>query len=111
MSFFTPPAGDLCLWRLSLPATTPALDVPYPQYVEWQGAQRWLWARASERETLQAIASKAGGHAVLFKASQAYGDADKASGAFQPLTPVLAKINQRLREQLDPHQVFNTRRM
>jgi glycolate oxidase FAD binding subunit len=112
MPFFTkPPADDLCLWRLSLPATTPALDVPYPQYVEWQGAQRWLWARATERDALQAIASKACGHACLFKPSTSGLQADKAHGAFQPLAPALAKINQGLREQLDPHGVFNTGRI
>ncbi len=112
MPFFTkPPADDLCLWRLSIAATTPALDLPYPQYLEWQGAQRWLWAKASERDALQAIASKASGHACLFRSSTSGLEADKANGAFQPLAPVLAKINQGLRDQLDPHQVFNTGRI
>ncbi len=111
MSFFTPPADDLCLWRLSVAATTPPLDLSFPQLVEWQGAQRWLWARATEGAALQAIASKAGGHATLFKASQKHSDTDKAQGAFQPLSPVLAKVNQNLREQLDQHQVFNTGRI
>jgi glycolate oxidase FAD binding subunit len=112
MPFFTKaPADDLCLWRLSIAATTPALDLPYAQYIEWQGAQRWLWARATEGAALQAIARKAGGHATLFK-SGTYGLAsDKERGVFQPLAPVLEKINQGLREQLDPHQVFNTRRI
>ena len=111
MSFFTPPADDLCLWRLSVAATTPVLDLPHSQYVEWQGSQRWLWARASERDALQAIARKAGGHACLFKSSTSGLQTDKVNGAFQPLSPVLAKINQGLREQLDPHQVFNTGRI
>ena len=111
LPFFTPPASDLCLWRLSLPAATPAFDVPYPQYVDWQGAQRWLWAKATAGTALQAIASKAGGHATLFKSSQLGLQADKTITIFQPLSPVLAKINQGLREQLDPHQVFNTGRI
>jgi glycolate oxidase FAD binding subunit len=112
MPFFTQaPADDLCLWRLSIAATAPALDLPHSQYVEWQGAQRWLWVRATEGAALQAIASKAGGHACLFKSSTSGLAADKANGAFQPLAPVLAKINQGLRDQLDPHQVFNTGRI
>lgn len=123
LPFFEPPAADLCLWRLSLPATTPVLDLPPSvndaQYVEWQGAQRWLWAKASERDALQAIARAAGGHAVLFKASQSGAssgapngtEADKAAGAFQAQSAVLEKINLGLRQQLDPHQVFNTRRI
>ena len=112
MPFFTKaPADDFCLWRLSIAATTPALDLPHPQYVEWQGAQRWLWARAGERDALQAIASKAGGHACLFKSSASGLEDDKVIGVFQPLAPVLAKINLSLREQLDPPQVFNTGRI
>lgn len=109
--FAKAPADDLCLWRLSIAATTPALDVPHSQYIEWQGAQRWLWARAAEGAALQATAHTAGGHATLFKSSQALSETDKASPIFQPLAPVLAKINQGLREQLDPHQVFNTGRI
>ncbi len=112
MPFFTKvPADDLCLWRLSIAAATPALDVPHAQYIEWQGAQRWLWARATEGAAIQAIASKAGGHAALFKSSACGLETDKEHGAFQPLAPVLAKISQGLLEQLDPHQVFNTRRI
>ena len=112
MPFFTEaPAPDMCLWRLSIAATTPALDIPHPQYIEWQGAQRWLWARAGERAALQAIASKAGGHATLFKSSQALNETDKVGAAFQPQSAVLAKINQGLREQLDPHGIFNTGRL
>jgi glycolate oxidase FAD binding subunit len=116
MSFFTPPpADDVCLLRLSVPAATPVLDVPFAlngaQQVEWQGAQRWLWAKAGERDALQAIASKAGGHAVLFKTSQQHGDADKAGGVFQAQSAALSKINAGLRGQLDPFHVFNTRRL
>ncbi len=111
MSFFTPSTDDLCLWRLSVAAATPELELPYPQLVEWQGAQRWLWASAAEGTALQAIASKAGGHAVLFKSSKSGLQVDKLNGAFQPFSPVLVKINQNLREQLDPHQVFNTQRI
>jgi glycolate oxidase FAD binding subunit len=111
MSFFTPPADELCLWRLSIAAATPALPLTHAQYIEWQGAQRWLWARATEGPALQAIASKAGGHATLFKSSKIRGDADKAAGVFQPQSAVLARINQNLRSQLDPHGVFNTGRL
>ena len=35
-------AGDLPLWRLSLPSVAPPLDLPGAQLVEWGGAQRWL---------------------------------------------------------------------
>ncbi len=109
--FTKAPSDDLCLWRLSIAATTPALNIPHAQYIEWQGAQRWLWARASEQSALQAMSHAAGGHATLFRASQLGGDTDKAAGAFQAQSAVLSKINQGLREQLDPYQVFNTGRI
>jgi glycolate oxidase FAD binding subunit len=116
MPFFTQApvshgADELCLWRLSLPATTPALQVPHPQYIEWQGAQRWLWARASEQASLQAMASAAGGHATLFKSSPSGLQTDKAHGAFQPQSAVLTTLNHQLRRELDPHGVFNTGRI
>ncbi len=116
LPFFTQaPTNDACLWRLSLPAATPALDllqVGNPaQYIEWQGAQRWLWATAANGAALKTMAIKLGGHAVLFRASQKYGDTDKASSVFQKQSAMLETINQRLRHELDPHQIFNTKRM
>jgi len=111
LPFFVPPTPDLCLWRLSLPATTPPLKVNHPQNIEWQGAQRWLWAPASEALALREIATQAGGHATLFRASVTHSDADKSAGVFQSLSLVLSRLNQNLRQQLDPHGVFNTGRM
>jgi glycolate oxidase FAD binding subunit len=108
---FVPLADNVCLWRLSVPAATPPLPLSQPQHIEWQGAQRWLWASSSDRTRLQAIANAVGGHAVLFRASLAGCDADKQGGAFQPQSAVTAQINQGLRQQLDPHGVFSTGRI
>ena len=38
--------GGAGLWRLSVPATTPPLDLSGEQLVEWGGAQRWLCTTA-----------------------------------------------------------------
>ena len=71
LPFFDAPSPDACLWRLSVPQTAPVLDLPYAQYIEWQGAQRWLWAPASAAVTLREVAQKVGGHATLSRVSVA----------------------------------------
>ncbi len=111
LPFFQPPSEDLCLWRLSLPQTAAVLSLPYAQYIEWHGAQRWLWAPAAAAQELRAAAVRAGGHASLFRASQAGGERDKAVGVFTPLTGAQQRVSRELQMQLDPAGVFNTGRL
>jgi glycolate oxidase FAD binding subunit len=111
LPFFDAPSPDACLWRLSVPQTAPALDLPYPTYIEWQGAQRWLWAPASAALALRGLAQKVGGHATLFRASAAHADTDKAAGVNTPLDAVQQRIQQQLQKQFDPKGVFATGRM
>ena len=111
LQFFEPPSGELCLWRLSLPQTAPVLDLPYPQYVEWQGAQRWLWAPATAAAQLREAAQGVGGHATLFRASLLGGASDKAVGVNAPLDAVQQRIQRELQKQFDPQGVFATGRM
>ena len=79
--------------------------------VEWHGALRWVWAPASDAEKVRQLAEDAGGHATLFRVSQAHGETDKTVGVFHPTPPATSGIAQRLREQLDPTGVFNTHRL
>ena len=115
LQFFDAPAPDACLWRLSLPQTAPVLDLPgldHPsQYIEWQGAQRWLWAPASAAVALRELAQSVGGHASLFRASVAHAEVDKVAGVNTPLDAVQARIQQQLQKQFDPKGVFATGRM
>lgn len=112
LPFFThPPSPQHALWRLSLPQTAPALDLPYPVMVEWQGAQRWLWAPASAAPVLRQAAQAAGGHASLFRTSRAGGEDDRAVGVFGPLPPVQRRIQTELQRQFDPHGLFATGRL
>jgi len=98
LDFFQPtPGSDHCLWRLSVAQTAPVLDLPYAQYIEWHGAQRWLWAPASDAQRLRDVAQQAGGHATLFRTSSAHGDADKAVGVFTPLNTVQQRIQDELK--------------
>lgn len=111
LPFFDAPSPELCLWRLSLPQTAPVLDLPQAQYIEWQGAQRWLWAPASAALALRELAQSVGGHASLFRASAAHQAADKSVGAHTPLDAVQQRIQQQLQKQFDPHGVFATGRL
>lgn len=115
LQFFDAPSPDACLWRLSLPQTAPVLDLPglnHPsQYIEWQGAQRWLWAPASAAVALRELAQSLGGHATLFRASTAHAEVDKVAGVNTPLDAVQQRIQQQLQKQFDPKGVFATGRM
>ena len=111
LPFFTPPSDALCLWRLSVPQTAPVLNLPYAQYIEWHGAQRWLWAPASAAEALRETTQRVGGHATLMRTSRSAGDADKQVGVFSPMSAVLQRIQRDLQQQFDPHGVFATGRM
>jgi len=99
--FFSGPAP---LWRLSLPAHAPQLELPGEQLLEWGGAQRWLKSGA-DAGTVRAAAARAGGHATLFRA------ADKSAGAFTPLSPVLARLHRELKSVFDPAGILNPGRL
>ena len=115
LPFFDAPSPDVCLWRLSLPQTAPELEIPglaYPSpYIEWQGAQRWLWAPASAAVALRELAQSLGGHATLFRASANHAEVDKTVGVNTPLDAVQQRIQQQLQKQFDPKGVFATGRM
>lgn len=106
--FANPPSWDLCLWRVSVPQTAPALSLPHPQLIEWHGGLRWLWAPASAAPAIRARALALGGHATLFRAASV---SDKSVGVFQPLAAPVARIHRELRKQFDPAGIFNPGRL
>ena len=105
--FAQAPSEEDCLWRFSVPQTARELELPYAQYVEWHGGQRWLWAPSVQAKHLRDVAAKAGGHVTLFKTSARHGDADKRVGAFTPLNDVQQRIQTQLKQQFDPAGIFN----
>ena len=109
LPFFTPTAPELCLWRLSVPQTAPALALPFAQLIEWHGGQRWLWAPLSAQTQLRQAVATVGGSATLFVAGHACQTG--ATARFTPLSAALAPIHQRLKNEFDPAGIFNRGRM
>jgi glycolate oxidase FAD binding subunit len=97
-------ARSEALWRLSVPAATPALTLSGEQFIEWGGAQRWL-RTASAAATVRDAAAAAGGHATLIKG------ADRSFGVFAPLSAVLMRVHQGLKQAFDPERIFNPGRL
>lgn len=91
------------LWRLSLPVSTGALNLPGDQLIDWAGAQRWLKSDASASE-IRRIVSAAGAHATGYS----HGLDDSP---FHPLATPLLRYHRQLKAQLDPHGIFNPGRM
>ncbi|WP_440964446.1 glycolate oxidase subunit GlcE [Massilia sp. GER05] len=100
-------AGDMPLWRLSVPSTVGAIVPGSPQLIEWGGAQRWLRAPgdAATAERIRAVVAACGGHATLFRGG------DGRASVFQPLAPAIARIHERLKAGFDPAGIFNPGRM
>ena len=96
--------GDAPLWRVSVPQTTPPLDLGATPLVEWGGGLRWLRGDLDPAR-VRAAAEGAGGHATLFRGG------DKSKGVFHPLAPPLMKIHQRLKAAFDPAGILNPGRM
>jgi len=101
LAFF---AGDMPLWRLSVPPATPPLSLDGEQLVDWGGAQRWLRSTASTESIRRSIAGT-GGHATLFRGGE------RSGAVFHPLEPALLALHQRLKTAFDPHGVLNPGRM
>jgi glycolate oxidase FAD binding subunit len=104
MAFFADTDSAEGLWRLSVPSTTPVLQLPGDTLTEWGGAQRWLKTSA-DATTIRAAAEAAGGHATLFRGG------DKSVGVFHPLKAPVAGIHRRLKASFDPAGIFNPHRM
>jgi glycolate oxidase FAD binding subunit len=113
--FLSPPNENDCLWRVSVPPVTPEIKIEAqgtlsPQTWEWNAAQRWLWAPIDLSNDIHTAASRAGGHANLWRVSQRGGIADKEAGVFPSLPGVQQRIQMALQKQFDPSGIFNTRR-
>lgn len=108
LPWFAARGADDCLWRLSVPQTAPALQLPAgvaPELVEWHGAQRWVHAPRSLGAHIKAAAQAAGGSASLFRATSA--EQISAEAIFDPKIVAMQRIHQQLQQAFDPAAIFN----
>jgi glycolate oxidase FAD binding subunit len=106
------------LWRVSVPDTTPPLDVSGEPLIDWGGSLRWYaletehmssCAQApsnTDAQRIRELASAAKGTALCWK-----GAVQPGSTRFHPLQPTLATLHRRLKERFDPHGIFNPGRL
>lgn len=97
-------AQGAALWRLSVPATAAPLELAGDFLIEWGGAQRWL-VTALPAAQVRDAATRAGGHATLFRAT------DKSCGVFSALRSPLDRIHRELKKSFDPAGLFNPGRL
>ena len=92
------------LWRISLPGNAAPLKILGKWLFEWGGALRWL-RTALQSTIIREIASRAGGHATLFRGG------DRQGMVFHPPPGPLLELNRRLKASFDPHGIFNHGRL
>ncbi len=97
-------AGDLPLWRLSVPGDALAVALPGTQLVEWGGAQRWLRSTAPAAD-IRARTAALGGHATLFR------HGDRSGDVFHPLPAPMRALQRNLKHAFDPAGVFSPGRL
>lgn len=95
------------LWRLAVAAHTPVLNLG-PTAFDMAGEVRWLAAEV-DPQTVREVATRAGGHATLFKREHV--NQYPADGVFQPMAVGVHQIVKRLKHEFDPHGLFNPGRL
>lgn len=88
------------LWRLSVPAATPPLDISGKSLLDWGGAQRWLKSNESAQE-IRSKAQSVGGYAILFRDSRS-STRDKSE-----LSKPAQLLQERIKHALDPAGILN----
>lgn len=108
LPWFQERAAEQALWRLSVPQTAPALQLPAgvaAPLVEWHGGLRWVQAPAEAGAALQQLAQAVGGSASLFRAASA--GQISAQAIFDPQGEALRRVHRQLKQAFDPAGIFN----
>lgn len=114
VSDFVEPHGDV-VWKISLaPSRAPLFlntlrsqDLSFRALMDWGGGLIWIQTK-NEADGGAALIRSAlkdtGGHATLFRASQ---EMRASIDVFEPLSPPLAALSERIRLAHDPKHIFN----
>ena len=111
----TPFAGNsMDVWRITVPpaaAAACAREVAAPLwYADWAGGLLWMGMHHGDEQAsnrIRAASTKAGGSAVLMRAS----DAQRANGCFPPEDNARAALTRSVKAAFDPLGLFNPGRM
>ncbi len=105
-----------CVWRLSIPPAEGAAVLArlratlgdIAAYLDWGGGLIWLNIPSPMAREVRSAIADCGGHATLIRAPAS----DRAAlDVFQPLSPGLRALNQRVKVQFDPQNLLNPGRM
>jgi len=109
---------DGAVWKLSVKSTDAAAivdDIRRSLSVEamydWGGGLVWLLVEDAEdcgASIIRGRISQSGGHATLMRSSAGQ---RKSVQAFQPELPGIARLSAAIRNQFDPHNIFNPGRV
>jgi glycolate oxidase FAD binding subunit len=98
-----PVYSDSLVWRISLPAAAPPLQLPVDPLIDWGGALRW-YSGDLQAFDVRGLAQAVGGTAMRWRGA--------GSGSqFHPLPPAIAAIHRRLKHSFDPEGIFNPGRL
>ncbi|HIO97144.1 MAG TPA: glycolate oxidase subunit GlcE [Leucothrix sp.] len=105
-------SNDKPLWRFSLPPSTPeALSLDGEQLIEWSSAQRWIHS-LTPANIIRDIAKSHKGYATLFNSKPCTNQSNLSDAdVFPELAPELFALHKRLKDQMDPHGIFNPNRI
>ena len=89
------------LWRISVPANTPTLNIEGDWLVDWGGAQRWIYTHLLP-DAIFEMAKSTGGYATMFRPESVW-PGERFSSLSKPLT----RIHSRLKTAFDPGNILN----
>jgi len=95
------------LWRLSLAAATPPLQLAGETLLDWGGAQRWLLSDRPADE-IRSVVETHGGHATLFRSADPQ---QVKSAIFHPPGARLRQLHLQLKQAFDPFGILNFGRL
>ncbi|MDE0309692.1 MAG: glycolate oxidase subunit GlcE [Acidiferrobacterales bacterium] len=89
------------LWRVSVPATAPAMNLGEDCLIDWGGALRWVYTDMTADEMFE-LARQMRGHATVYCAESHY-----QGERFSRLSGAVAELHSRLKSSFDPHRILN----
>lgn len=103
---------EQALWRISVPALTPPLEIHGAWLYDWAGMQRWLIPEAATSDAsaanIRRLTEAAGGHATLYRADDSM---KNEVPVFHSLPDPILDLHKRLKREFDPQGIFNHQRL